>query len=128
MRVIGEDINMDFYQKLNVNKIRSNNETKKLHKTLLFNVFFWGGLAIAAMVSILILSNQDLAFCFNSECFSYFKNIFSFPIENLSATLIIVGFLALLNKSNQTSHQIDISINQNIFRISSTIKRNFITL
>ena len=101
---------------------------KPISANIYFNLSFWGGVIAALIISTFIISTNDLYWCSQIACFSRFLIIFDFPIKILSASLAISAFVALIHRSEQTRHQIEISINQNIFKNYIDHKKDFMEM
>lgn len=101
---------------------------KPLSSNMYFKSSLWGGIVISAFFSIFIISRNDLYWCSEISCFSSFLTIFDFPLKILSASLAISGFVALVHRSEQTRHQIEMSINQNLFKNFIDHKKEFMEI
>ncbi|QLE09609.1 hypothetical protein HYD28_11940 [Pseudoalteromonas shioyasakiensis] len=103
------------------------------NKTLWKSKLLWSaiiiGVGIAVGSSIVIMNSTDnLVWCENSACFSSFLELFDFPLKALSATLFVAGFIAVIHRSEQTYHQIEIAREQNTFANYYEHKKKFIEM
>ncbi|NSM24505.1 hypothetical protein HT094_09180 [Shewanella sp. ZOR0012] len=77
------------------------------------------GTISAIIVTAIIFYNDvwtgNINACGTSKCFSYFVDLFSFPIEIMKATVALLAIVALLHKSEETQYQIKISLSQNTY-------------
>ena len=102
-------------------------ENKTLWESKLLRWVIIFGAVIAVFSSLVIINSTDnLALCVNSACFTSFLELFDFPLKVLSATFFIAGFIAVIHRSKQTYHQIEIAQEQNQFSNYFTHKKEFI--
>ena len=89
---------------------------KPLSKSWLFRLTFILGALAAITTTFAITSNNNFIRCADVQCFSNFLEYFAIPIKILSTTFFVAGFVAVIHRSKQTYHQIDISLKQNSFK------------
>lgn len=89
---------------------------KPLSQSRLFWLTFIFGILAAIATTIVITSNNKFIGCADVQCFSNFLEYFAVSIKILSATFFVAGFVAVIHRSKQTHHQIEISLKQNSFK------------
>lgn len=81
--------------------------TYSLGISLIVILFFSG------VITVDLLKNNNIEMCSSSSCFKNFLLIYDFPILIGKVSFAILGFIALIYKSEQTQEQIHIAQNQN---------------
>ena len=102
------------------------------HKPLSQSRLFWltfifGGLAATTAI-IAITSNNNFILCTDVKCFSNFLEYYAIPIKIISATFFVAGFVAVIHRSNQTHHQIELTHEQNTFSNFYEHKKQFVDM
>jgi hypothetical protein len=91
-------------------------EVSGLSKNIWFKVSLWGGFLLALIVTVIIILYNEFQWCSKVVCFSNFLEIFDVPIKIVSTSMALAAFVAVIDRSNKTKHQIDLSISQNVFK------------
>lgn len=86
------------------------------------------GILAAVVTTIFITSNNNFIYCADVKCFSNLLEFYAIPIDILSATFIVAGFVAVIHRSNQTHHQINLTHEQNIFSNFYEHKKQFVDM
>ncbi|MGR5461566.1 hypothetical protein ACPV5G_01270 [Photobacterium damselae] len=77
-------------------------------------------MSMISAVSIYLSFDGSLVVCAKPACFDNLLNWFSFPLKVLTATVAVMGIVAMLHRSKQTAKQIELSTQQ----IQTTINQN----
>lgn len=81
--------------------------TYSLGASVILILIFFG------VITVDLLKNNDIEMCSSSLCLKNFLLIYDFPILIGKVSFAILGFIALIYKSEQTQEQIHIAQNQN---------------
>lgn len=85
---------------------------KELVELRVFKWVLFVGLMLTAVSFILIAYNSNLDWDFSYLGFNFFIVAFKVPLGLFTATISIIGLIALAHRSSQTKVQIDLSTNQ----------------
>lgn len=93
-------------------------------------ILFFGGLVTAGVIAwILRVDWNDLTFiCKSYSCMASVMDVLKLPIAMLTAVFAVAGFYAVVFRSQQTSIQIQETLNQNIFKNYLDHKKQFMDM
>lgn len=105
-------------------KMRVLSEPSKNHKPLgrskLFSMAIGIPVALALIIFLIILFNENLNLCFSSWCFDNFYQIFKFPLSVISIAIPLTALVAAVHRSNETS----IQIKSTSIQLSESLRQN----